>query len=130
MSMFDRPHWTTRYLGWDYEASGRCFGFFLTVQEERFGRRMPIEAVAAGFEAVRAGRRVAGWQMVDRPLEGDAVMMAHLLHPRHIGIFVPIDGGSVLHCARGAGSSLPSVETLLIAQWRISSCWRPAEECR
>lgn len=122
-------HWSEDYLGRGYEESGRCFGFFLAVQEERFGRRIPVEAIAEGFAAVREQRRVVGWVKVDQPRDGDAVMMAHRADPKHIGIWVSdVAGGSVLHCVRGAGSALHSAEALKIAEWRIISFYRPAGE--
>ena len=102
-------HWAFDYIGMPWTRDGNdCWQFFRRVQAERFGRVIPAFDMAS-HRAVVCARAVAenperaNWQPVDRPQEGDAVLMAHASHPSHIGLWIDVDGGGVLHCINGPG---------------------------
>ena len=50
-----------------------------------------------------------GWQPVDAPQEGDAVLMSKGRHVCHIGIWVVVNGGAVLHSIEKSGVVLSRV---------------------
>lgn len=135
-----RPHWTETYLGLAYRLGAQgpdafdCWSFFRHVQKQRFGRDVPFlatpEKPTSAARACRDLPAALGWRKVTTPVTGDAVLMGHLLHPTHVGVFVDdVRGGAVLHCSEGAGTSLPSVFSLKLGRWSISAFYRPIGEC-
>lgn len=138
-------HWTEAYIGLPYEKGGgpsatlrtsdrgfNCWTFFRHVQLQQFGIRVPeISEPESRFRLLRKVPAAAvelGWEKVDRPRTGDAVLMAHWKHPSHVGLWVDeVNGGSVLHCVDGPGAVLATRAHLQMGQWRIISFFRPRD---
>lgn len=57
------------------------------------------------------------WRVQDRPEHGGLVEMSHGKHPHHVGIWLDIDGGGILHCHAG-GVSFDTVLALQASGWR------------
>ena len=57
------------------------------------------------------------WQPVEQPAEGDAVLLAHNKYPSHVGIWVEVDGGGVLHCQAPMGVVFSRRDALARAGW-------------
>lgn len=130
-------HWTEAYIGLPYAEGGgdggfNCWTFFRHVQLQQFGIRVPeISEPASKFRLLRkvpAAASELGWEKVEKPRTGDAVLMAHWKHPSHVGLWVgDANGGAVLHCVAGAGAVLATVAHLDNGQWRIISYFRPID---
>lgn len=116
------------YLGipWRHGADGPdahdCMSFVKRVQAEQFGIEMDRIAVpdyddGLGILALinSCGEREQ-WVPVDAPAHGDVAIVRR---PIHIGVWLDIDGGGVLHCLRGAG-----VIWTPDAAWRVSGFGR------
>ena len=96
---------------------------------EHFGIEVPeipvdagdLRAVLAGFRHHPERRR---WQAVEVPREGDAVLMRQSRHPVHVGIWLAVDGGGVLHAARDIGAVFQSPADLTTHGWRIEGTYR------
>ena len=118
----------TGYIGTPWEAGAQgphtydCMSFFRLIQARHFDIQVPaiiapdygdptilVELFGNHEERLR-------WRRVDRPSHGDAVIIHK---PLHIGTWLEIDGGGVLHCVRGAG-----VVFTADASWRISGFGR------
>lgn len=100
-----------------------CWGLAKVVQKELFGRSLPD--IAVDSENVRAVMREVAttsarnsWERVDGPAHGRLVEMASGRHPYHIGVYLDVDGGGVLHCQNPAGVCFDRVATLQVAGWR------------
>lgn len=104
--------WATQYIGTPWEAGAQgphaydCMGFFRMVQGEHFGIDVPI-IIAPDYDDPTALADLFGnheefsrWKRIDKPAHGDAV---RIHKPMHIGVWLDLDGGGVLHCVRGAG---------------------------
>ncbi len=116
-------HWAFDYIGTPWTRDGNdCWQFFRRVQAERFGRVIPAFDMAS-HRAVVCARAVAenperaNWRPVDRPQEGDAVLMAHASPATHIGLWIDVDGGGVLHCLNGPGVVFQKPAQLKAARW-------------
>jgi hypothetical protein len=48
------------------------------------------------------------------PAHGDLVTMAHHQHPSHIGVYLGIDRGGILHSTRKEGVSFDALSTLML----------------
>lgn len=101
-----------QYLGipWKEGADGPgaydCMAFTRMIQSRHFGIQMDRVMIAdyddgLGLLALlnSCGER-AHWEPVKTPQHGDIVVARR---PFHIGVWLDIDGGGVLHCLRGAG---------------------------
>lgn len=117
-----------QYIGipWDAGAQGPdafdCMGFFKHLQARHFGIDVPAiiapdyddpSALSALFGAHQERRH---WTRIDRPEHGCAVIVHR---PMHIGTWLDVDGGGVLHCVRG-----PGVIFTADSAWRLSGFGR------
>lgn len=100
------------YIGLPWQAGAQgpdafdCMAFFRHVQREQFGIEVP-SVIAPDYEDARALADLMSahperqkWLRIAQPAHGCAVVIHR---PMHIGTWLAIDGGGVLHCARGAG---------------------------
>lgn len=83
-----------------------CMAFFGHVQKTHFGIEVP-QVIATDYddpsvlvELFARHQERRRWQPIDRPVHGCAVLVHR---PLHIGVWLDIDGGGVLHCVRGSG---------------------------
>lgn len=100
------------YIGTPWVAGAQgpqaydCMGFFRMVQARHFGIAVPsiiapcYDDPAALASLFGAHTERAHWARIDQPEHGCAVIVHR---PMHIGTWLSIDGGGVLHCVRGAG---------------------------
>src|SRR5262245_10181805 len=118
-----------RLLGkrWERNASGPdrfdCYGLAVYLERELFGRDMlPIvdapESPSAVARMVAAHPANQQWQRVAKPVDGALVLMAHNLHPWHLGVYLAIDGGLIVHTQRSTGVTCDSPIALRAAGWR------------
>lgn len=130
-------HWGFAYIGkpWVSGQQGPdsfdCWGFFRYVQKERFGIDVPfINVNADNFREV--ARNFSGsderskWLATSEPKEGDAVLMAHCKYPSHVGVWLDVDSGGVLHCVRGEGVVFGAVSSLKNSGWGRVEYYRHA----
>ena len=123
-------YWAHRYIGRPWIAGARgpesfdCWGLFLWVQGKHFGRELPLIPVDAlslrvvlkTFSDHPERKR---WQHVSAPKHGDAVLMRQSRYPVHVGIWLDIDGGGVLHCAQSVGVVFQDLWALDRHGWRV-----------
>lgn len=120
--------WAAQYIGipWGAGAQGPdaydCWAFFRMVQAHHFGIAVPV-VIAPDYADKTALAGLFGeheerhrWIATVTPRHGDAVIIHK---PMHIGVWLDIDGGGVLHCARGCGVIFTSD-----AAWRMSGFGR------
>jgi hypothetical protein len=120
-------------LPWVVGASGPdafdCWGLFVTVQRSHFHRTLPENPVDATnlravLDAFNGHPERQRWQAVQQPEEGDAVLMRQSRYPVHIGVWLDIDGGGVLHAVRHAGVVFQTLAALDAHGWRIEGFYR------
>jgi hypothetical protein len=101
------------YIGLPWVAGGQgpqaydCWGFFRMVQRIEFRREVPI-IIAPDYDdpslltnLFRTHSENDRWIKIDGHEHGCAVIVHR---PLHIGIWLDLDGGGVLHCLRGRGA--------------------------
>ena len=107
-----------------------CWGLARWCWREYFAIEVPevpvdaanLRAVLAGFRDHPERRR---WQAGrERPCEGDGVLMRQSRHPVHVGIWLAVDGGGVLHAAREIGVVFQCPLDLTAHGWRIEGTYR------
>ena len=78
-------------------------------------------AIARSFRDHPERRR---WNGSRRPRKGDCVLMRQARYPVHIGIWLDVDGGRVLHAVRDSGVVAQSRDSLAAHGWRIEGFYR------
>lgn len=100
-----------KYIGHEWEAAATgpeswdCWNFLMHILSTYFNKNMPSAPIgdAEGCRAVYDEQMKAGkWERVLEPQHGDAVSMREGKWP-HVGVWLDIDGGGVLHCCEGHG---------------------------
>ncbi len=127
-------HWAAAYIGRPWAADGEgldsfhCWALVRHVQRERFGRDLPVIpnpddllTIARRFRDHPERRR---WDLVDTPEEGDCILMRQARYPVHVGVWLEVDGGKVLHVVRDKGVIAQSRESLAAHGWRIEGFYR------
>lgn len=125
----------TRLIGLPWVAGARgpeaydCWGLFLAVQRQHFGLdlpEIPVDALdlRAVLDAFTAHPERQRWQPMSAAEEGDAVLMRQSRYPVHIGVWLDIDGGGLLHAVRHAGVVFQSLAALEAHGWRIEGHYR------
>lgn len=127
-SLQNNLHWAFQYIGtpWQSGAQGPhaydCWGFFRHIQLQHFHVAVPVidvdannlkASVAAFTQHVERDH----WLRAPVPFEGCAVLMAHAKYPSHVGVYLQVDGGGVLHCVRGEGVVFSTLTSLQLAGW-------------
>lgn len=79
-----------------------CWGLARAAQRELAGRDLPIvnadpNDLRAVVRLVREHPLHSEWREVAVPSHLDLVLMSHHQHPHHIGVWLDLDGGLVLH---------------------------------
>lgn len=124
-------HWAIQYIGlpWEAGAAGPdafdCWGFLAHVYRVHYGIVLaPVDqSVADSYRATAAAMRderkaqANHWDRIEPPQDGDAVLLAHSRHPTHVGVWLAVDGGGVLHCVNGAGVVFSTIAALRAAGW-------------
>lgn len=116
-------HWAIPYIGEPWVRHEHdCWAFFRRVQAERFGRAIPEIPVenyrrAACVALIEGHAERGNWMPTEMPQEGDAVLLSHARHPSHVGVWVEVDGGGVLHCVGGVGVCFQTVKSLKAMGW-------------
>lgn len=101
-----------------------CWGVAKTVQRELFHRELPsIKAPPTDIRMlvafVREHMARDQWKVaeIDRQ-NGQLVELAHGKHPFHIGVYLDIDGGGILHSLAGIGVAFDRPIVLTASGWR------------
>lgn len=117
-------HWAEKYIGkpWVSGAHGPdsfdCWGLLCAVYRENYAVEL---TKYPGIEECGAQHAVAlfqheaqnpEWVRVEKPSEGCAVAIGFINEFHHVGIYVEVDGGVVLHSYRKRGVVAQSVASL------------------
>lgn len=102
-------HWAMQYLGQPWvSGTNDCFAFFRRVQRVHFARDVPFYNVDADdlrdtLRAFDVNPERGNWVETQVPEDGDAVLMSQNRRPSHVGLWLDLNGGGVLHCVKGSG---------------------------
>ncbi len=132
------PHFANKYIGrpWVAGAQGPdsfdCWGLVRFVLLHEYGYNVPpvninpnnLRDVLSAFHADLAFQ---AFVEVDKPQDGDVVLMRQAKNPVHAGIWLDVDGGGVLHCVREIGVVFQDIASLNLCGWFLHSYYRVKE---
>jgi hypothetical protein len=123
-------HWAVelilRGITWEKGAQGPhsydCWSFLRYVQKEYFNIEVPLIGIDADnlrdvVKALKSHPEFAHWDIQSKPSHGDSVLMSQGKEYSHVGVWIEIDGGGVLHCVRGSGVIFSDLTSLKLAGW-------------
>lgn len=131
-------HWALQYIGlrWTNGGNSReegfdCWNLTRTVQREQFGIDVPAIDVDAYkvrdcVNAFSCHDELSNWVKVDEPREGDCILMSQSKLPTHIGVWVDVQGGGILHSVQGSGVVFTSESHIHSMKYNILGCYRHA----
>ena len=107
-------HWAFDLIGkpWVSGAVGPddfdCWGLVRFIYLQQLSINLPAVDVNAlnvlsTARAMRDFDAYGDWKKVELPSDFDGVLMSHSKDPHHVGIWLDVDGGGVLHCINGTG---------------------------
>lgn len=123
-------HWAHKYVGIPFAQGGRgeagvdCWGLLRLVYEREYKILLPEYPGVSLESLLRRHARIlsaAGqdWKRVESPQEGCAVAMSQIAFVHHVGIWVPADGGRVLHSWEGGSVVADSLRSLHARGFRV-----------
>jgi len=100
-----------------------CWGLAKKVQKTLFNREMPsIKDPPTNLKTlirfVKNHEARGQWIKSDGPKHGQLVELAHGKNPFHIGVYLDIDGGGLIHSVNPLGVCFDRLATLEAAGWR------------
>ena len=101
-----------------------CWGLVRHVQRDFYGMDLSHVAVdrtnhASLVRTFEHSPERGNWRYERIPADGDLVEMGSARHPHHIGVYVAVDGGKVIHSVEGAGVGAQTVERLRLTGWTM-----------
>ncbi|CTQ53536.1 hypothetical protein LP7551_02060 [Roseibium album] len=118
----------SQLIGAPYDPENRgpgfhCWGAFCAAQEI-LGRCDLPEFVPENVTLAARGEALAGhperdrWQEISKPVTGCAVLMGRQKLSIHVGCYLDLDGGGVLHATPQTGVAFDTFQRLRLASWR------------
>lgn len=127
-------HWATAYIGQQWSIAQDCYALVRQVYADRYRIDLPVIAVNA-LSTLAVAKSIAGfdlsdWVEVTTPQDGDVVQMGHAKRPHHLGIWLDIADGKILHSTEHSGVIAQSVAQAKINGWRVLNIYRHKLRCR
>ncbi|HAF00379.1 MAG TPA: hypothetical protein DCG63_03705 [Methylophilaceae bacterium] len=128
-------HWAFDYLGKPW-VSGQhgpdafdCWGLVRDVQKRHYNRELSeISIDADNTRAVVCAFTTHDernfWQQITEPQDGDCLLLSQSKEPTHVGVWLNVDGGGLLHAVKGAGVVFSSTANLRLMGYHILGAYR------
>ena len=119
------------YIGLPWVEGGRgpdsfdCWGLLSWVQARYFGRVLPELPCMpdATRDLYKTQMESGAWSIIDRPIHGCGVLLRGGDRP-HVGVYLDLDGGGVLHAQEGAGVVFTAKQQLRMVGYGRASWYR------
>jgi hypothetical protein len=132
---FAGDHWASLYIGkpWQSGTIGPnaydCWGLVKTILERHYNIRVPLIKVAednlkAIVREFRDHPERQRWALVENPQDGNVVLLRQSRYPCHVGLWLDVDHGGILHCMQGCGVVFQKERDLKVMGWHIEGFYR------
>lgn len=120
------------YIGMDYEAGSfgpttfNCWGLLHHIQNTYFGVNLPIAPIGdavACLDLFESGVHGGLWSKLEQPEHGAGALLRGGNSP-HVGIYLDIDGGGILHALENVGVIFTPVWQLRKMQFGRTTYYR------
>lgn len=123
-------HFANNYIGLPYKAGEfDCWGLVRKVYLEQYNVKLPTipieeENIRQLINTINKTPERNNWQKTLNPSEGDVALLRQSRHPIHVGIWLEIDGGGILHCIKNSGVVFQNLQSLNLSGWKIESFYK------
>ena len=123
-------HFATKYIGQPYKAGFFDFlGLVRKVDADEYGVNLPafpvdVDNLRQLIKIVKEKSNSNLWQEEKVPKEGAVVLLRQSRHPVHVGIWLNVDGGGVLHNERTTGVVFQNLHSLRLNGWQIAGYYK------
>ena len=132
MTLGAKTHWASNYIGkpWKSSCDGPdvfdCWGLVVDIYRRQYKKTLEIIPVQennlkALILTIDKHPERHRWELVFIPQEGDVALLRQNRYPIHVGLWVDVDGGGVLHCIQGAGVVFQSLQALELIGWKVDA---------
>jgi cell wall-associated NlpC family hydrolase len=119
------------YIGLPWVDGGRgpesfdCWGLLRWIQEKHFDLVLPAlpSVPDATRELYRAQMESGAWSVITRPVHGCGALLRGGDRP-HVGVYLDLDGGGVLHAQQGVGVVFTAKQQLKMVGYGRASWYR------
>jgi len=112
------PQQADQYINLPWQAGAKgpdaydCWGLLQEVRNRYFGVSVPdVRFGDAARDLYEQKLRNGDWEIVPIPAHGDGVLLRDGNHP-HVGVYLDIDGGGILHALEGVGVTFTRLSQL------------------
>ena len=130
-----KTHWASDYIGkpWKAGCAGpdafNCWGLVVDVYRRFYGKTLesipvPENNLKALIKTVEVHPERYRWEATSIPKEGDVALLRQSRYPTHVGLWVEVDGGGILHCIQGTGVVFQSLQALELSGWKIENFYK------
>lgn len=123
-------HWAFNYLGKPWESGKEgpdafdCWGLVRYVQKLHYQRELSAihvdaDNVRAVVQAFSSNDERTRWQQVAIPQDGDCLLLSQSKEPTHVGVWLDVDGGGLLHAVKGTGVVFSSAANIRLMGYNI-----------
>ena len=125
-------HWAFDYIGkpWKSGCGGPeafdCWGLVVDVYRHQYGKvlstiSVPENNLKALIQTINKHPERQHWKTVLLPQEGAVALMRQSRYPIHVGLWIDVDGGGILHCIQGTGVVFQSLQALELIGWKVEA---------
>ena len=134
-------HWAADYVGkpWKSGCGGPdvfdCWGLVVDVYRRLYGRTLklipvPENNLKALIQTIDKHPERRHWKTILLSEEGAVALMRQSRYPIHVGLWVEVDGGGILHCIQGAGVVFQTLQALELIGWKVDAYYRYTGDIR
>ncbi len=123
-------HYAHSYIGLPYKAGEfDCWDLVRDVYSKQYGielAKIPVDEdnIRQLINTVNKTPERNNWIKTLTPNEGDVVLLRQSRHPIHVGVWLEIDGGGILHCIKNSGVVFQNLQSLHLSGWEIESFYK------
>lgn len=129
-------HWSLDYIGKSWEIGGRgpdsfdCWGLLMDIYKKRFDIDLPnfeginLENVMIAAKAIDRNIKNDYWREIKLPIDECAVGLSRNKVMHHVGVYLNVDGGKILHCHNGIGCVAQSIQSMKRLGWTTIKFFR------
>lgn len=131
-------HWAEAYLGQPWQRGGLgpdawdCWGFLRHIQKTHYGIILPevqmdFYNLRTVIHTINRHPERDNWVALARPADGAVALIGYGSNASHVGVYLDIDGGGVLHCQQHAGVIFSRASSLWHLGWKKIEYYRRAD---
>ncbi len=115
--------WITKYLSKPWiNGQQDCWQLVRDVYREQLNIELPqivvnAEKLREVITAMESTTNLSDWQPIEQPGHWSLVFWSQLTRPSHVGIYLDIDGGRILHNTQRTGVVCQSVHDMSLQGW-------------